>query len=486
MIPPPISPSVRAASTSPGSGTAACLLFVALALAACRSSDIEAPRPERHAAVAGPSQELPLASLAAPVVLDLTGILQKLEEAVPVTFGDMDDRIQHPNNDRVQLAFLASRTPFVAELHGEEARISATLEYQLRAWYDPPLLPTINFGCGTSDGELRPRAVLELRSPLRLGEDWTLRSKVRVERIEPFSREERDRCDVTALGIDLTGTVMSAATGFLNGISDRIDAKIAEVDLRSKLQGVWRTLQEPHELTDGVWLLIDPVGVTYGATVGEGSVITIPVGLTARPRIIVGDRPLVEMRDLPPLEEGEIAEEARILVEGLASYAAITEQLGSQLAGIELTPGGNLIRILRIAVDGIGDGRVAIEVRFDGTARGTIFLVGTPQLNIERKMIEVSDLEFDLQTRHLLVGGLAWIARGNFEEALRERAQIPIADVMALAETQLQRGINRSLSDEVTVEGEVLGSELLDAIAGDEGLVVRAEARVRALFRIQQ
>jgi hypothetical protein len=486
MYLPPISLPGRRAASSPGFPSAACLLVVALSVAACRNSDIEAPLPQRHGEAVDQRQELPLASLAAPVVLDLTGILQKLEEAVPLTFGDMEDRIQHPSNDRIQIAFVASRTPFVAEFHGAEARISATLEYQLRAWYDPPLLPQVNFGCGTTDGEIRPRAVLELRSPLRLGEDWTLRSKVRVARIEPLSQEARDRCDVTAIGIDLTGTVMNAATAFLNGLSDRIDAKVAEVDLRSKLQGVWETLQEPHELTDGVWLLIDPVGVTYGATEGEGNVVTIPVGLTARPRIVVGDRPRVEMRELPLLEEGEVGDEARILVEGLADYDAITEHLASQLAGYELTPGGNLIRILGVAVHGIGDGRVAIEVRFEGTARGTIFLVGTPQLNIETKTIEVPDLEFDLETRHLLVGGLAWIGRGNFEEALRERAQIPIDDAMALAEVQLQRGINRSLSDEVTVEGEVLGSELIDAIAGDDGLVVRAEARVRALLRIQQ
>jgi len=470
-----------------GIRSALAVLTIASSLTACgEETDIDAPIPERQMTVSSPPPELPLATLAAPVVLDLTGILQKLEEAVPRSFGDMEDRIQHPQNDRVQVAFVAERTPFTAEFRGAEARITSTLEYQLRAWYDPPLLPQLSFSCGTSEGALRPRMILELRSPLGLSEDWILQSRAQVARIEPFSQADRDRCDVTPIGIDLTGTVIGAATSFLNSNSGRIDAKVAEVDIRSKLQGVWETLQEPHELTDGVWLLIDPVGVTYGTTEGEGNVITIPVGLTARPRIIVGERPPVVVRGLPLLAEGEVADEARILLEGLAPYDAITEHLASQLSGYELTPGGNLIRILRVAVHGIGDGRVAIEVVFEGTARGRVFLVGTPQLNALTRVVEVPDLEFDLQTRHLLVGGLAWFARGNVEEALRERARVPIDDVMALAEGQLVRGINRSLSDEVTVEGEVLGSNLLDATAGPQGLVVRAEARVRALFRIQQ
>lgn len=462
------------------------LLLGTLLLAACDETDIRAPAPRVEGAVEAPVPDLPPAFLSAPVVLDLTRILADLEEAVPDTFGNLEERIDHPENDRVQVAFLARRSPFTTSMVGEEARMSATVAYQVRAWYNPPLLPAVSVSCGTGEDEAMPRAVLEMRSPLSLDEDWVLRSRVRLERLEPASDEERDQCDVTPLGIGVTGTVMRAAAALLEGERERIDARVAEVDVRGRLQDVWETLQEPHELTDDVWLMVNPEGVTRGRTVGEGTVLTIQVGLTARPRLVVGPRPAVVYSSLPELGEGELPEEARILIEGFARYRSVGERLTEELGGQALTFGGNTIQLRELGVQPIGGGRVALEVSFDGSARGTLFLVGTPRLDRAAGVVQVPDLEFDVQTRNLLVGGLAWLAGGNLEAFLRERAQVPVGEIMTLAEEQLRRGINRRLSDEVTVEGEVLGSDLLEVLADSPGLLVRASARVRAVLRIQQ
>lgn len=455
-------------------------------LSACDSPAVRAPAPEVEGAVEAPAPDLPPAFLSAPVVLDLTRILADLEEAVPDTFGDLEERIDHPENDRVRVAFLARRSPFTTTMVGEEARMSATVAYQVRAWYNPPLLPEVSVSCGTGEDEPMPRAVLEMRSPLSLDEDWVLRSRVRLERLEPASEEDRDQCDVTPLGIGVTGTVMRAATALLEGERERIDAKVAEVDVRGRLQEVWETLQEPHELTDGVWLMVNPEGVTRGRTVGEGTVLTIQVGLSARPRLVVGPRPAVVHTPLPELGEGELPEDARILIEGFARYPSVGERLTGELGGHELTLGGNTIHLRELGVHPIGGGRVALEVSFDGSARGTVFLVGTPRLDPGQGVVHVPDLEFDVRTRNLLVGGLAWLAGSNLEAFLRERARVPVGEIMTLAEEQLLRGINRRLSDEVTVEGEVLGSDLLEVAADAPGLRVRAGARVRAVLRIQQ
>lgn len=462
------------------------VLLVPLVAAACDGTDIRAPAPAVGAALDVAVPDLPPAFLSAPVVLDLTRILADLEEAVPGTFGDLEERIDHPENDRVRVAFLARRSPFTTVMVGEEARMSATVAYQVRAWYNPPLLPEVSVSCGTGEGEPMPRAVLEMRSPLSLDGDWVLRSRVRLERLEPASEEDRDRCEVTPLGIGVTGTVMRAAAALLEGERERIDARVAEVDVRGRLQDVWETLQEPHELTDGVWLMVNPEGVTRGRTVGEGTVLTIQVGLSARPRLVVGSRPAVVYSPLPELGEGELPEEARILIEGFARYRDVGERLTRELQGQELSWGGNTVRLRELGLQPIGGGRVALEVAFDGSARGTVFLVGTPRLDEGDGVVHVPDLEFDVQTRNLLVGGLAWLAGGNLEAFLRERARVPVGEIMGLAEEQLLRGINRPLSDEVTVEGEVLGSDLIEVLADAPGLLVRASARVRAVLRIQQ
>lgn len=448
--------------------------------------EVHAPEPELRPAAVLDVPEQPLSTLAAPVMYDLTEVLGDLEEEVPVTFGNLEERHDHPDRESLTFAYEAERSPFDAGVVGETARLSATLEYRVRAWYDPPVLPEVGVSCGTGENEPRPKAVIEVSSPLRLSRDWVLTSRARVERVAPESPEESDRCRITLLGIDVTGSVMGAARALLDDETSTIDEKVAEVDVRGSLQRIWHTLQEPHQLADDVWLLMNPVGVTRGAIDGAGTVLEIQVGLTARPRIVVGPRPTINPTDLPPLTEGTVNDEAHILIEGLARYGPATERLTRELGEYEFTFGGSRIRIRRLDLQGIGDGKVALGVTFDGSARGTVYLVGTPAIEQEMRTVHVPDLQFDVETRNLLVGGLAWLAHSNLVQFLRNRARIPIADVMALADEQLRRGINRELSDDVTVEGEVLSSHLIDVVATREALIVRAGARARASLHVHQ
>lgn len=164
-------------------------------LAGCDRSlpEVHAPRPELQPDAELEAPEAPLASLAAPVVYDLTEVLGDLEEEVPLTFGNLEERQDHPDRGSLAFAYDAEHSPFAAEMSGDTARLSATLEYRVRAWYDPPILPEVSVSCGTGEGEPRPRAVVELSSPLTLSRDWVLLSRTRVDRVAPASAAESDR-----------------------------------------------------------------------------------------------------------------------------------------------------------------------------------------------------------------------------------------------------------------------------------------------------
>ncbi|TVR52944.1 MAG: DUF4403 family protein [Gemmatimonadales bacterium] len=446
---------------------------------------VEAPAPE----VVDRDPELPKlppARLAAPVVYDLSAVIRELEEAIPRSFGDLEERKAHPEHDRVEVAFRAERSPFQAEISGDVARISTTVSYAGRAWYDPPLLPSMSAGCGMEDEGEMPRARVTLSSRLGLDGDWILRSRARVDTVEAVSESDRDRCRVTPLRVDVTGTALRAVQGALQGRTEEIDRRVAEVGVRTRLQEIWHTLEEPVELTEDVWLLIKPQGVTQGRTRGEGSRLIIDVGLTAFPVIVLGPPPPTILTDLPGLQAGDVGENALISVEGRLHYPETGAILTRELQEREVDLGGRLVRIRELSLQGIGDGRVALAVDFEGTARGRIFLVGTPALDMEQGEIHVPDLDFDLRTRNVLVGGLDWLAHDRLVAFLRERARIPVAQVMAPAREQLLRGLNRDLSDEVTVEGEVLSTRLLEVQAHRDALVVHAEADARATFLIRQ
>ena len=460
-------------------------IALGLAATACgETQELRAPAPE----IRGESDPLPALEpslLVAPVLYDLAPAVEALEREVPRTFGSLDERREHPSNDRITVAVEVERSPFAWSMEGDTARLSATLRYRVRAWYDAPLVPEVSASCGTSDTEDdRPRATVTLTSPLTVDASWRLRSEARLATLEPASDEDEDACTVTLVGIDVTDRVMAAAEGFIEDHLHRVDQEVAEVDLKSRLQDVWERLLEPHELTDDVWLQILPTSVALGEIQGDGDRVRLGLALGTTPQIRLGPRPEWKVTSLPELGEGIPGDGLRILLEARADYPEAGERITEELGGTSREFSGRTLRFLEASLQGIGEGKVALGIRFDGDARGKIFLVGTPELDLDAGMITVPDLDFDLETENLLARSAAWIARPQLRSILREAVRIPVTDLLGFGEEQLHRGLNRELSDEATLEGEVLSTELLGVRATVEHLEVHAAATARTILSV--
>ena len=430
--------------------------------------------------------ELPPSTLSMPVTYDLTPIIDVLERRVPRVYGSLEDRKDVPSNRRAKAAFELRRSPFQAELDGDVARVSSIVRYRGRAWYDPPLLPEVSASCGTGDGEDSPRAVIALSARLTLDDDWTLRGRARLDRVAPYSETDRDRCRITPLRIDVTDRVIDAANGLLTDNLPQVDAALARIDLRSRFEQWWTLLSDPIELAEDVWLVIDPQGVRRGPTRGEGQTLIASVGLSARPRIVLGERPQSLAQPLPPLDSASVEHGLHIQASGIAEYRAANRRLNEILGGRVLERDGRRLRIRKLRGYGIGGGKMAFEVTFDGTARGRVFLVGTPAYQADSGFVHVPDLDFDVSTSNALVSGVDWIAHQGLAQLLRERAQWTVDDITSLAEDQLRRGLNRRLSDQVHLSGTVDGVDILGVYPTQEHLVVHVSAQATGELLIGQ
>jgi hypothetical protein len=444
---------------------------------------IAAPRPE----VVDEEVEPPAigsSTLSVPVRVELATLVEEMESAVPTAWGSLERRMEIPDNDRAAIAVELERSPFEASLVADTARVAAVIHYRLRAWYDPPVLPEVSASCGTGEEEPRPRLDVELLAPLSLSVGWALQADSRIAGVAARSREDRDRCEVTFLGIDVTGRVEDGARSFLQGHLETLDSLVATVDLRSSFQGWWDLLQEPVRLDDEVWLVMDPISVRRGAIRGEGGVVEVPVGLEARPRIVLGPRPDPPDRPLPALETGTVEPGLEILVEGRADYASASDRLTEELVGTELQQGERTVIIESLELSGIGGGRLALAVEITGDIDGRLYLVGTPRYDAESDRIRVPDLEFDVATSNLLVKGASWVAQVGLAQTLRTRARWPASPAVEWAGDRLREGLNRSLSETVRLEGEVEDVRILGVHAARDALRVRAAATARATLTV--
>jgi hypothetical protein len=210
---------------------------------------------------------------------------------------------------------------------------------------------------------------------------------------------------VTFAGFDIPSRMEDEGRSFLEGYTSTIDSIVAAADVRPSFEGWWNILREPIELDDQVWLEIRPLTIQRGAIAGEGDVVGVEANLQARPRIFLGERPVLWDVELPPLREGPVDGALDILIEGAAEYDTGSRLLNEALAGQAVEAAGQRLELESLEVSGIGGGRLALAVRVRGDAAGLLFLVGTPSFDPEEGEVYVPDLDFSVETSSLLVDG---------------------------------------------------------------------------------
>jgi hypothetical protein len=274
--------------------------------------------------------------------------------------------------------------------------------------------------------------------------------------------------------------VVEGARSYLEQQERTVDSIAASLDLRPSFEAWWETLREPVELADSVWLVVGPNSVRQGTFDGVGDSVWVELALEAFPSVVVGPRPVADETPLPPLGTGTFEPGLDLIVEGRAEWATLSGMLMDELAGTEVRHEGRTVTVDSLRVYGIGGGRIALDVRVSGDLAARLFFTGTPALDASSQVISLPDLDFDVATADVLLAAAAWMQRLGLRTLLRERATWPAAPVAAWLEQWLDEGLNRSISDDLRVSGQVASVTPREVYALREHLLVRIAARADA------
>jgi len=454
------------------------LVVVAFAIFYVRRTTIvlDAPEPVIIPETADTLPRLPPSLFEAPVTYDLSTAIDSIEAAVPLTYGDLEERITLKNNHRVRFAYHLRRSPFRVKVRGQTVTISSNIEYSGRIWYDSPIGPEIEVSCGTDD-ELPRRARLTLESTGMLSREWGLRTRSRVVRLEALSDSARDRCRLSFLRLDVTDRVLERTQEMLEEKLARFDEAVARWPVRTRFEKIWRDLQKPVRLADSVYLTINPLEAQIGEIGAIDETAYAELRLVASPRIMTGPRPKPDSLPLPDLRlADDVGYGARVLLDASFTYPVATAMLRKALVGRMLEHSGQRIRIRDVRLTGIGGGKVALKVQISGAVRGRLFFTGTPSYDSRTRQITVPDLDYDVGTAQVLVRGYELLNDVELRDFLRAKARLPDTTVVRRLSQLAEDGMNRKLP--------ARGTRLSGRIHTAGVLAVRAtvdEIRVRAL-----
>lgn len=444
------------------------------AVSACGGDRVAPPVPTATDTWVDTLPPVPTSYLDVPVRYDLAPALRWLESEVPASFGDLEERKPVAGSKRLRYAYTVERGPFRLQVEGRTAVLQADVKYRAKAWYNPPVLPEISAKCGEEGDE--PRARLTVETTVQLTSAWTLRPRTRAV-AAPLSDPDRDRCKVTFLKKDVTDKVMQGAQEALQQKLTGFDAKLSGFDLPGESRRIWDVLGSPLKLTDSLWLVINPSAIRIGMLRLKGDTLVTTVGLSANPRVVGGSRPAVAPRPLPaPQDSTSRPPVLHLLTEGRLPYDVASSILTKELRGTTIKVAGQQLVLDSLHLIGVGDGRVAVGLAVHGSVRGVLYAVGRPAYDTARAELYMPDLEYDVGTRNLLTGTLAWLASGPVEEFLRSQVRIRVGSVLADGRDLLEKNLNRDLAEGVHLRMDVKSGRVLGVRASPEALLVRAVA----------
>jgi hypothetical protein len=461
------------------------LCCAGILLSACRRERAATPAVTAFDPLPAPPP-MALSRFNIPLVYDYTPILTLVEREVPGRFGSMDSVHQVGDDANRHYAYEAQRGPFTAFVRDNQVHLRATLSYAARGYFKPRFGPTVSAGCGGDSPSERPRAVVELVTPLTLTSDWHLASRARIARLSPASDAERDRCMVSIIRYDVTERVIDAARSALTSQLPNINRKISGVNLTNQFEEWWELLNRPIQLTDGVWLLLGPERLRLGDVSGSGKDLIVNAGLDARPRIVAGTEPRIPNPPLPPLGRDTAVNGFHIAIESTIDYATASRTITEAMSGKPITEGGRTVTVRSARISPLPRGQLALTMTFSGDANGTLVLVGTPSYDRVRNELIVPNLDYDLTTDSNILAAYAWLRSDALRELFRERARLPVQPLLEKGKSLLTDGLNRKLGDAVTLSARVDSVSVGGVYVTAPGIVIRAVATGNAGMQVRQ
>jgi len=135
---------------------------------------------------------------------------------------------------------------------------------------------------------------------------------------------------------------------------------------------------------------------------------------------------------------------------------------------------------------GIGGGKLALELRFDGSASGHVYFIGTPRYDAATNELFVPDLDYDVGSKSRLVSGVEWVKHDDVRNFIRNQARWSIGDVMETGKQQLLKGLNRDLAPGVRLSADVKQVQGLAVHARRTAIRLRAQADANARLTVKQ
>jgi hypothetical protein len=321
--------------------------------------------------------------------------------------------------------------------------------------------------CGLKEGERKVQVGFSAR--FGLNSDYTVRSE-----IVPMNPVPLDKCTVCFWGQDITPLVMKRLKSQLDEAGRAMEDTLAARSLRPRLQQVWTALCQAYPLYQIGYLKLNPEKIRISRLFAAKDTLYLSLGISARP-VVSQVRSESIQTLLPEISDFSLRRGFHIYSDAMADYDSLSLLLNTRMRKkrIDLEKLGKYMIIENFTIYGADREKLILKVDFSGSEQGTLYLSGKPVYQENSKTLNIEDLDYDINTRDVLVKTAGWLFNRKILQALQPYSSFELGNY----EKQLLDLINTKLNGElypgVTVNGRVEQISLMKIYTFKDKLVVR-------------
>jgi hypothetical protein len=314
------------------------------------------------------------------------------------------------------------------------------------------------------------RANVAYTTKIQVASNLQLKSDTKLSRFETI-----DPCEITVFNYDATDKLKKEVSAELKKLEEEIDKTISEVDIRSEIKEVWKTLASPQQIGNYGYLSLQPKEISVGDINFVQKKAYLNVNMLFQPQI-TSQKPTTKVSELPKLSDYKAANGFNISLDIQANYDSLSSILNKELKGKQVMIKKNLVIFDSMEVQGALNNKLNLKVAFSGKRKGTLFLVGTPVFDSVQQIITFPDLTFDLNTKNALLKSAKWLFNSNITDKLQEFAVFDLKPHLIEVKKSIEKELNREISIGIHLKGSIKDVSVGKIYPTNSQLLIRVHA----------
>jgi len=316
---------------------------------------------------------------------------------------------------------------------------------------------------------------LKFRSNPRVSPDWKLNTEIQYMGLSDLLAEETG---VGPISLRPRSIVEEITRPLQQVLSNLINRKINEkFPLKNQVARAWNAAQKAVSVdrSRNAWLKLTPRDVMLSPLQTRNNRIRLSVGINSFAELSVGPEPPVPSPvPLPNLKlVNTLDRNFRIALNADLTYRDILNIASPLLLNKEFQSDGKTIIIKELDLYGNGDNFI-VKVATNGSLEGIFYLTGKPRFDPLTNYFSVEDVDFDMQTRSLLLKSADWFLHSVIRSRIQEKLNMDLTQRVEQARDLAGKAIAQvQLADHVLLKGNIKTLQFSDVLVQKDKISIQ-------------